>query len=199
MHKRCYYKSITQKSTKKNYLISKNLITKFILERLFESLTSFTQKKINFFLVLKNLKLNTTRIILRDKIEILIKRNIVSLRKYRKSSFFKEGIHTLLSCAIHKQSSKLLAQFIANQLKKLKRHNFFIRFIQNMLKSLKDNRFSKFKSIKIEIKGRLNRRPRGNHKIIQILNHAPVSTINSNIDYTEETAFTLNGTLGIKI
>lgn len=172
---------------------------KIFFEKLFESLTSFTKKKINFFLILKELKLNTKQIIINTKIKTAIKKNIASLRKYQTSKFFKQGINVLLNCAINTKSSKLLAKFIAVQLKTLKRHNFFLRFIRNTLESFKNNQFSKFKGIKIEIKGRLNRRPRARNKIIKISNSVSVLTIESIIDYSEETAFTLNGTIGIKV
>ena len=175
------------------------MIKHIFFKKLFESLTSFTKKKINFFLVLKELKLNTKKIIINTKIKTATKKNIASLRKYQTSKFFKQGINVLLNCATNKKSSKLLAKFIAVQLKNLKRHNFFLRFIRNTLESFKNNQFSKFKGIKIEIKGRLNRRPRARNKIIKISNSVSVLTIDSMIDYSEETAFTLNGTIGIKV
>lgn len=167
--------------------------------KLFESLTSFTEKKISFFLVLKELKLNIKQVIINTRVKTVVKKNVASLRKYQTSKFFKQGINILLNCAINKKSSQLLAKFIAIQLKNLKRHNFFLRFIRNTLESFKNNQFSKFKGIKIEIKGRLNRRPRARNKIIKISNSVSVLTINSIIDYSEETAFTLNGTIGIKV
>ena len=176
-----------------------NLKKQIFFQKLFESLTSFTKKKINFFLVLKELKFNIKQIILNAKIKTLIKKNIASLRKYQTSKFFKQGINILFNCASNRKSSNLLAKFIAVQLKNLKRHNFFIRFIQNTLKSFKNNQFFKFKGIKIEIKGRLNRRPRARNKIIKISNSVSVLTIDSIIDYSEEIAFTLNGTIGIKV
>ena len=105
----------------------------------------------------------------------------------------------MFNCAINKESSKLLAQFLSNELKRLKHHNFFIRFIQNTLKLFKNNLFSKFKGVKIEIKGRLNRHPRAKKKIIKIANSVSVLKIESIIDYSEKTVFTPNGTLGIKV
>jgi small subunit ribosomal protein S3 len=53
--------------------------------------------------------------------------------------------------------------------------------------------------MKIKISGRLNGRPRAKHRIISIGNGVPAITLNSNIDYAESTAYTLNGTLGIKV
>lgn len=188
-------KNVLKRFKSKCFSVKKDIFFK----KLFESLTSFTKKKLTFFLVLKELKLNTKQIIINKKIKTAIKKNVASLRKYQTSKFFKQGINILLNCAINKKSSKLLAKFIASQLKNLKRHNFFLRFIRSTLELFKTNQFSKFKGIKIEIKGRLNRRPRARNKIIKISNSVSVLTIDSIIDYSEETAFTLNGTIGIKV
>ena len=45
----------------------------------------------------------------------------------------------------------------------------------------------------------MNGRPRAKHKIISIGNGVPAITLNSTVDYAESTAYTLNGTLGIKV
>jgi ribosomal protein S3 len=54
------------------------------------------------------------------------------------------------------------------------------------------------KGIKIKIKGRINRRPRAKYRIITIGN-IPFMTLKSDIDYSETTAYTSNGTLGVKV
>ena len=96
-------------------------------------------------------------------------------------------------------SASLLGELIVAQLKKLKRHNFFFRFIKNALKSIKNNVVSNFIKIKIEIKGRLNGRPRARCRTIKIKNTKPILNKNLMIDYSEKMALTANGTLGVKI
>jgi ribosomal protein S3 len=93
----------------------------------------------------------------------------------------------------------LLSHFIATQLKKLKRHNFFLRFIKNTLLLFNTMTFSKLEGIKIKIKGRFNKAPRARHKIIAIGNDVPVLTLKAKIDYAETTSFTSNGTFGVKV
>lgn len=167
-----------------------SLKMKLLIGKFFESLTNFTLKKFKLFLMLQQLNNN---------IEQTTKKKSVQLRKYRNNKFFQEGIKILFTCATNKKSSKLLAQFIAIQLKNLKQHNFFLRFIKDALSLFKKNIFSRFKGIKIKVKGRLNGRPRARNRVIKIANSLPVLTLNSNINYSEATAFTPNGTFGVKV
>jgi ribosomal protein S3 len=84
-------------------------------------------------------------------------------------------------------------------LKNLKRHNFFLKFVKTTLTLFYNKNFSNCKRIKIQVKGRFNGAPRAKNKLIDIGNRAPVLTINSKIDYAESTAFTSNGTFGVKV
>jgi len=117
----------------------------------------------------------------------------VSIKKYEKNEFFKDGVNILYTCSEKPNSADLLAEFISTQLQKLKRHNFFLKFIKSTLTIFKSP------NIKIKIKGRFNGAPRAKHKIITIGNGVPVLTLNSNIDYAEKTSYTSNGTFGVKV
>ena len=93
-----------------------------------------------------------------------------------------------------------MGQYIATQIKTLKHHNFFIRFIKDVLIILNNKFFfSKINGIKIKIKGRFNGRPRAQSRLIQISNIPPIITKNININYFENVAFSRNGTFGIKV
>lgn len=170
--------------------VFEGLKMKLLIKKFFVSLTSFTLKKFSLFLMLQRLN---------DQITHSTKKKTVKLRKYRNNEFFQEGIRILFTCATNKKSSNLLAQFIATQLKKLKFHNFFLRFIKDALSLFKKSIISKFKGIRIKVKGRLNGRPRARSKVIKIANNVSVLTINSKINYSETTAFTSNGTFGVKV
>ena len=128
-----------------------------------------------------------------------LKENIAKLRKFQQNEFFKKGFNILNNFAINAHSSLFLAEFIADYLKKLKRPNFFLRFLKIALKTLLDKKFSKFERIQIKIKGRFNGAPRSSHKFINVGRNIPVLTLNSKIDYGESTAYTSNGTFGIKV
>ena len=177
-----------------------NLENNLFLETFFISLQKFIFKKFNIFLILE--RQNKKIIVFKKKKAFSIKRKqkFISLRKYKQNKFFKEGISVLLSCVRNKNSSKLMAQYIATQMKTLKHHNFFIRFIKDVLIILNNkNFFSKTKGIKIKVKGRLNCRPRAQSRIIQISCIPPTITKNININYFEKVAFSMNGTFGIKV
>lgn len=187
-----------------NYDISKKYdnISSFnsntFLTKFFESLSLFTKQKINFSLVLKPINTEIKQEITKKNIKTL-KKNLVRLRKYEKNKFFKEGINIMFLSVIQKNSAELLAKFIAQELQKQKRHNFFIRFLKNTLTQFHKKAFLYIKGIKIQIKGRFNGAPRARHKILEIKNGVPAMTINSKIDYFEASSFTTNGTFGVKV
>lgn len=95
-------------------------------------------------------------------------------------------------------SAKLLGIFIAEYLKKTKRHNLFFNSLYKSLNLILKQKSSKIKGVKILIKGRLNNATRSKNKYIKI-GMIPLITKNRMIDYSETTAFTSNGTLGVKI
>jgi len=175
-----------------NYNKIKRLKLNSFLENFFKSLQLFLNKNMNIFLTLKQLNKNIKEKFNTEKIKS-IKKGLVNIKKYEKNEFFKEGVNTLYTCSTEPKSAKLLAKFIATQLQKLKRHNFFLRFIKSTLTIFK------FQNIKIKIKGRFNGAPRAKHKIIVIGNSVPTFTLSSNIDYAEKTSYTLNGTFGVKV
>jgi ribosomal protein S3 len=188
----------------KNYLLSKKykniskLKTNSFLVKFFESLSSFTGNKLKISLTLKHLNNNIKQKISQENLKIT-KKNVVKLRKYEKNKFFKEGINIIFLSVINNNSAKLLSDFIANQLKKLKRHNFFLRFLKNALILFHTKKFATIEGIKIKVKGRFNRAPRARHKIILIGKGVKALTLHSKIDYAESTSFTANGTFGVKV
>lgn len=202
IRKKSYKKAPSVKTLLKNTLKKKfNKYTKLrtnFIEQFSEGLTNFTLKKLKLFVHLKALNTNVNTIS-KTKTKKFLKKKLVSLRKYRQTEFFQEGINILFTCTTSKKSSKLLAQFIAIQLKNLKRHNFFLKFVKSALTLFNNNILSKFKGIKIKVKGRLNGRPRARSTVFKIADDVSVLSIDSAIDYSEETAFTSNGTLGVKV
>lgn len=136
---------------------------------------------------------------IRRKVKDILKKNLIKLRKYKEEKFYREGVEMLLTCSIIRKPAALLAQFLAIKLKTLKKHNFFLKFIKEGLKLFSTTILSKTKRIKIKIKGRLNARPKAKSRVLKVGKDVAVLTICSDIDYSEKTAFTSNGTLGIKV
>lgn len=165
---------------------------KNILNNFFKAINLFTKNKFNIifccFCLNKNLSF----------LKQLQKKNFILLQKFRSTPFLEEGVE-LLFCVVHSQtSSSLLAEFIAMQMKKVKRHKFFLAFLKQALTILLDSSFSKVKGIKVTIKGRLNGVPRAKHKTVCI-GDIPVQKIDEVIDFSQTTVHNSNGSYGIKV
>lgn len=172
-----------------NYLQKINLK---ILNRFFKVLNLFTSNKfnviVNFCCLNKNLSfLKKTQ-----------KKNFMLFQKFKETSFLNEGIELLFYSIFNNNSADLLINFIATQIKKLKRHKFFLSFLKQVLTLLSNSNFSKVKGIKITLKGRLNGLPRAKHKTITIGN-IPIQSIDAIIDHSQKTINNSNGSYGIKI
>lgn len=178
LYRNCLLKFQKDFETKKFDDISKKII---------ESLNLFTKNKYNIFLTIQEINF----------VNLKTKQTLTNFRKFEKASFFIEGKTLLTPLVTHKNSAKLLSDFIALQLR-TKRHNFFFNFLKENLNFIINQKFSKIKGLKIIIKGRLNNAARSRHYVIK-LGKISLIRINSKINYAESIAFTSNGTLGIKV
>lgn len=190
-----YYKNYLSTQKYKNF---SNINNNSFLNKFFESLVKFTNNKITISLTLNKLNISIKQAITKNKLKSL-KTHLAKLSIYEQNKFFKEGLNILFLVVTQKNSAKLLSQFISTHLKKPKQHNFFLKFVKKTLTLFNAKTFSKLDGIKIKIKGRFNRAPRARYRIIEIGNKIPMLTIDSKIDYAETTAFSKNGTLGVKI
>jgi ribosomal protein S3 len=168
----------------------KTLKLRSFSKKLLESLNLFTNNKININLIVQ--EINSINASSQAK-QILLK-----LRKFERSPFFAEGKRFLIPFITQNNSAKLLSSFMSAQLKTIKRHNFFFNFLKESLHLIINQKISNIQGVKLIIKGRLNNAARAKHRIITI-GKIPLTTINSKIDYSESTAFTSNGTLGVKV
>jgi len=122
----------------------------------------------------------------------------ISFQKFKNTSLFKEGMELLFNVAYNVNSANLLAKFIAFQLKKVKRHKFFLAFLKQTLSILLASSLAKIKGVKIIVKGRLNGVPRAKHKII-VIGDVSVQTISTKLDYSQVATHNSNGSYGIKV
>lgn len=174
-------------------------------EILLESLAKYTKNKINISITLQNL--NNTKQLSQNQIKDF-KITFRQLRKFIKNSFFKEAINILFVSAVKRKSAKLLAEFISDQfrLNQLRsdqiaisrKDNYFLGFLKQSIKLLITSEISNLAGIKIVIKGRFNRAPRARSVILQFGKFS-LQSFNSKIDYFQSTAYTINGTFGIKV
>jgi small subunit ribosomal protein S3 len=184
-----YFKTrtkIKKFSLKTNYNFTENLL---------ESLTVFTKKKVAIVLVLNCL--NTTLRLTNQQL-LFFKKNYIKLRKLVKLVTFKETLNVIVSTLRKKNSSKLLAEFIAFQVKNMKKQTFFISLLKQLLTLFLSTKLFSTKGIKIIIKGRINGRPRTRTNTI-LIGNLPIQTFKANINYNNITTFTRYGTFGIKV
>ena len=172
-----------------------NIIINNFIEKFIESLSLFIKKKYNIIITFK--QLNKSRI---SKKRLRYIKHLTShLRKFsRNNHFFSEGINVMYNALTNKNSAKLLAIFIKNAIKNLKRHNFFIAFLIKSLTYLIKKKLSKIHGIKIIIKGRLNNRPRARFKRV-LIGKIPLITKKTQINYAKDFSHGRNGTIGIKV
>lgn len=123
---------------------------------------------------------------------------LMSLQKFRNTPFLKEGIELLFHVAYNSNSATLLAKFIVFQLRKIKRHKFFLSFLKQSLTVLLNTNLSIVKGVKIVIRGRLNGVPRAKQKII-VIGDVPAQSISAKLDYSQATLHNSNGSYGIQV
>ena len=180
-----YKKSTITK--KNNNLKTKKieLVNKIKSQNILKTLNNYTNNKLH--IALKILNLNDHNQLNKQKTDLNLSR------------FKIPELEQLYPLILNQQNStKLLGIFIAEYLKTTKRHNFFFNSLQKSLNLLLKQKNSKIKGIKILIKGRLNNAARSKNQYIKI-GMIPLITRSRIIDYSETTAFTQNGTIGIKI
>ena len=91
-----------------------------------------------------------------------------------------------------------LNQIKSDQIAISRKDNYFLGFLKQSIKLLINTEISRLTGAKITIKGRFNRAPRAK-KIIMQFGKFSLQSINSKIDYFQSTAYTINGTFGIKV
>lgn len=177
----------------------KNLISISFIKKLLESLNLFFNRTYRITLIFKPLNYDIGNF-LEKKQRKLLKKKFGRLRKFKHNFFFKEGVNLMFLSSLHRNSPDLIAKYIATTLKKLKKHNFFLRFVRIVLNMFKLKRFNSVaKSIKIKLKGRINGSGRSRRRVLKIGNYMPVLTLDAPISYSENTAYTAKGTIGVKV
>lgn len=174
-------------------------------EILLKSLKAYTSNKIYISLTLQNL--NRYKMLSRVQIESL-QQIFKQLRNFVKNSFFKEAINIFFISISKRKSAKILADFISdqfrinqlrtNQMTISRKDNYFLGFLKQTVILLIKSEMSCIMGIKIIIKGRFNRAPRARISHIHFGKFA-IQSFNSKIDYHQSTAYTINGTFGVKV
>ena len=174
-------------------------------EILLGSLITYTKNKTNVSVTLQNLnrykQLSHVQI---KNLKIIFRQ----LRKFVRNSFFKEAINVLFINISKRKSAKLLAEFISDQfrLNQLRtdqmaisrKDNYFLGFLKQTVMLFIKSETSCLTGMKIAIKGRFNRAPRARTSKIHFGKFS-LQSFNSKIDYYQSTAYSINGTFGVKV
>lgn len=170
-----------------------------------ESLVRYTKNKVNISVTLQSL--NRYKQLSQTDIENL-KTLFRQLRKFVKNSFFKEAINIFFISALKRKSARLLAEFISDQFRLnqqrtdqmtiSRKDNYFLGFLKQTIMLFVRYEPSCLAGVKIAIKGRFNRAPRARTAKIHFGKFS-LQSFSSKIDYYQSTAYTANGTFGVKV
>lgn len=184
--------------TNLDYANTKNSTLNFIVNNLlmFNLQLFFKSKKIN--IKTQNLNKKFEFLLIKQKL-VEYKRLMYVLKRFISKPVAKNLLKTIFITISEKNSSKLLAGIIADYLnKQKKRHGFILFFLKKTLNYLLPSKLSIVKGVKIVISGRFNGAPRSSKKILKV-GAVPIQSFSKKINYSEQTAFTSNGTFGIKV
>lgn len=170
----------------------------FFHESILETISQYTQKRFNVSLVFKNIN-RGVNLTLANQEHVFLKEQAILLKSYSKHNYFKDSLNLFVIAAKAKCSSALFSKFLAEQLRYLKYHKPFLAFISRLLKILIYSNKFVMRGIKLVISGRLNNKSRSKCFAL-VLGHIPIVTKSAEIlDYSENTSYTKNGTLGVKV
>lgn len=187
-------------SKEKSYLNSKNFISKLINEFLITVLGNYYNKNIGIIIKLKDLSKEFEDNVIKFKHNRLeykkIFKQLKGLKNYPSSPYL---IKLVLIIITNKKSAKLLSEtisyLISNQ---KKRHSNILMFFKKSLAISLNSSLSKITGVKILISGRINGFPRAKKRLLK-LGSLPLQSIKYYVDYHESTAYTSNGTFGVKV
>jgi len=172
---------------------------------LMKSLKIYTKNRVSVSITLQNLNRfkNLSKIQMKG-----LKQIFKQLRNFVKNSFFKEAINILFVNISKRKSAKILAEFMSDQfrLNQLRtdqvtisrKDNYFLGFLKQVIMLLIKSEISCVMGVKIIVKGRFNRAPRARINHIRFGKFS-LQSFNSKINYHQSTAYTVNGTFGIKV
>ena len=198
-----YFIPISFKFNKNNF--NNNIETidkfkqKFQISKFYEGLNIYTGQKLKIVTIFNCI--NKNLYYLTQEQIIFLKARLTLLKKFRiREDFnFDETFDIVCNSIFNAKSSFMLGSFIAEKLKKIKKHNRFLSCVNRILELLIQSNFSKIKGIKIKISGKLNRSRRTKTKTIKV-GTVPTQTINEKLDYSQITVtHNPNGSFGVKI
>jgi hypothetical protein len=176
------------------------LINLFV-KKLLTSLNTFLSNKVSVSLTLKQMNKNISKnISLNKKKNIALK--LVSLKRFQKNNYFDSGINLFHNCCQYKNNiTSTIAEYISEELSKLKKpklFNFFFKFLTKSLKYfLIDSNL--IEGMQVVVQGNLGRKPRASSKLYSVGKKIKKLSLNKDLQYSESVCYSKKGTFGIKV
>jgi len=201
-HKRLYFLKYFDLLTNLKFKsFNQNIFINLFIKKLLTSLNTFLDNKVSVTLTLKQMNKNVSQnLALDDKKKL--SQNLVSLKKFQKNDYFDTGVNLLCNSFYYKKSiTFILAEYVSQELSKLKKprlFNFFFKFLTKSLKSfLIDSNL--IKGIQIALQGNLGRKPRASSKLYTVGKEIKKLSLNKDLQYSESVCYSKKGTFGIKV
>jgi len=109
------------------------------------------------------------------------------------------AILDLVSVATTLSSSYLIAQLIAAEMEKTRKHTGVFRMVETVLKAFLSSTTSKLLGIKFKVSGKINGKLRANSKTFEIGVKVPTQRLSARVEYSFLEAFTYTGVFGVKV
>lgn len=155
--------------------------------------TFFGGKKVLFYIAYANQYMTPNR-----KDSFQLKKDLLSLRRYKRGDFFSEGFSVNYSLSRNVAFVPALAEFVVENMKTVKRLKFFLKFLQKSLSLLVSNPKNSLKGVKIKIRGRIRKGGRAKTFWVTVGN-VPCNSYNAKICYKSTSAHNKNGSYGVKL
>nr|QYC61839.1 ribosomal protein S3 [Actinocyclus sp. mgcode 4] len=182
----------------KNYPVENSLF----INKIIKVLNEYTKNKLNFYLIIQNVKKYLIQLKTFFTYNWVKKRVVAKIKKFaNKYNMLKTLLQIFFIVITKPNSAKLLSSYISYifRFKAYKKdHLKFFKLFKTIIQTILNSKISIISGIKIILSGRINGFSRSRTRYFQHGN-MPLNTFNVKIDYASNTAFTVNGTLGIKV
>jgi len=118
---------------------------------------------------------------------------------YSKRNKSFRAILDLVNVATTLSSSYLIAQLIASEMEKTRRHTGLLKMLHTVLNNFLSSTASKLLGVKFKISGKLNGRLRATSTVFEAGLKVPSQRLSARVEYSFLEAFTYTGVFGIKV
>ena len=195
------YINIRKKKTKDLSDRSK-IETSLFINKIINTLNEYTKNKLNFYIIVQNVKKYLIQLKLFSTYNWIKKRVQAKLKKYANKYKILNTLLQIFFIVITKSNSaQLLSSYISYifRFKAYKKdHLKLFKLFKTIIQLIIYSKISIISGIKIILSGRINGFARSRTRYFQ-QGHMPLNTFNVNIDYASNTAYSINGTLGVKV